>query len=221
MPERSGEDVGETVAGEVVEDAAAGLVRPPRSQTDQWCNVAKSAELDVRRESVERNQVFRLDLLRVFAERHLGDVQEPAHPADRRAHRSRDLLNHSMAARSCLLGVDGFRLDRDDAARRTQAIDAVVDFPLPDHAIPASAVHSARWRGKVNGCPDRQRVLETSGGLGMLPIVHQDQAKELMKLPRPGDLLDRRVAVDLKSGDFPAPYSAMPRPPANCLTQLP
>jgi hypothetical protein len=62
MPERSREDVGETVAGEVVEDAAAGLVRPPLTQTGQRRDVSKSADLDVRRESVERNQVFRLDL---------------------------------------------------------------------------------------------------------------------------------------------------------------
>ena len=56
----------------------------------------------------------------------------------------------------------------------------------------------------------------------MLPVVHQDQAKDLMKLPRPGDLLDRRATVDLKSVDLrfvlgDAPGAAH----ANCLSQLP
>ena len=166
----------------------------------------------LRREPVERNQVFRRDLVGVFAERHVGDVQEPADAqvAGPLVQVVCELLDR--LARACLLGVDGFgAIGKMQLDGPRQSMQLSIS-PLRSHAIPASAVHSARWRGNFNGCPDRQRTLETSGGLGMLPVVHQDQAKDLMKLPRPGDLLDRRATVDLKSVDLRL-YSAMPLGP--------
>ena len=61
IPEGSGEDVGEAVAGEVVEDAAAGLVRPPqvRPTSGERC---EPAELDVRTRNGRAESRFRLDL---------------------------------------------------------------------------------------------------------------------------------------------------------------
>ena len=78
--ERRGEEVGQAVAGEVVEDAAAGQVRAPRSQADSRSDVLEPAHVELRAERVERDQIRRRDLFGVLAQRHVRDVQQPADP---------------------------------------------------------------------------------------------------------------------------------------------
>ncbi len=76
--ERGGEDIGSIVAGEVVEHAPAGHVRPALVEPDLGRDVLEPAHIQPRPEGFERDQPVRGDLLGVFAERHVSEVQQPS-----------------------------------------------------------------------------------------------------------------------------------------------
>ena len=73
------EQVGPAVAVEVVEDAAAGLFGPRRAETGGGGDVVEAAGVGLGAEAIERDAVLRRALARILTQRHVGDVQEPAH----------------------------------------------------------------------------------------------------------------------------------------------
>ena len=181
--ERGGEKVGQAVAVEVVEDAAAGQVRARGRQADLRRHVLEPAHVELGLKRVERNQVFRRDLVGILAQRHVGEVQQPAD-----AEVAWPLLQvrgepFDRLARAGLLGVNGLARDRKDAARGADASDAVVDLAPPQRGD-AQQSHqvSPHPRRNARGAADLQRLLKRGGGLGETTFIHLDQAS-LIKEP--------------------------------------
>ena len=213
---REDEDVGAAVAVEVVEDAAAEHVRPAAVEPDQRRDVHEPAHVELRAETARRDQVSGRDLLGILAERHVGDVQEPAHaevvgalvqvlgePADR-------------LARALGALVDGLGGDREDAARRPEAGDAVLDLASPQRGdAPQRQQVGPHLAGETRVLG--HGLLEPRGRLGESAVVHVKQADERLEhgpavvvIGRPGSDLGELVEQGQDLGD--PPLASVPRP---------
>jgi hypothetical protein len=76
--DRRQEQVGKVIAVEVVEDAAAGQVGPAQSQPHSRSDVLEPPDVERRAKTVQRQKVLARHLVRVFAQRHVGQVEQPA-----------------------------------------------------------------------------------------------------------------------------------------------
>ena len=157
------------------------------------------------RSRFERNgstgdQEPRRDLLRIIAERHGGDVEQPAdaqvagplveirgEPSDRLARARRP-------------GVDRRGGDREDAARRADAADAVI-LLAPAQGVDAEQGHHVR--------PDRrrharrpgqfQRPLEPGRRLVMVALVERDERELPVDPEGLQRLIQRRRPVEMET----------------------
>ena len=99
-------------------------------------------------------------------------------------------------ARTRRLGVDGLGSDREDAARRTEAVDAVLDLAAPQGGDAQQGL--ADWPGLVRDDPAlRQSAIARSSHLGFgEPPSYMWSGDQLADLDRPEGLICRRRPVE-------------------------
>ena len=158
---------------------------PRRSSPTRGRDVVEPAHVELRAERLERDQVLRRDLVGILAQRHVGDVQEPAD-----AEVVGPLLEvrgevPDRLARARRLLVDGLGRDREDAARRPEAGDAVLRLPPPQGRDPAEG---PSWRARSGGYPgvpaggSIARAIQRVG-LGE-PAVHSGARRRTLRAAR-------------------------------------
>ena len=130
------QDVEQAVVVEVVQDGPARLVEAV--DADGCADVAEPADVELRlRPGVEPDQEPRIDLVRVFAERHVRDVQQPAdlEVVGEDVEVLGEVLDRQP--RALRHGVEGGRRDREDAGALAAAHDAVLGLAAAErgHAL--------------------------------------------------------------------------------------
>ena len=125
---RGCEEIGKAVSIEVVEDASAREVRAAARQADLGRDVLETADVGLGPEGVQTNQVFPRHRCRVFAQGHVGKVQQPSDTEVART--AGEVVGEVFhrGTRPGLLAMDGLGRDRQDATRRADAGDTVLDL---------------------------------------------------------------------------------------------
>ena len=76
--DRCDQKVRPTIVVEVIEDPATRLARSPHAQASGCGDIVKPADVELGAKAVERNKIGGRNALGVFAQGHVGDVQEPS-----------------------------------------------------------------------------------------------------------------------------------------------
>ncbi len=122
--------VEQAIAVEVVHDRPTGLIEPVHSH--DRANVAKLADVKFRaKKTVKYEPVARIDPLRIFAQRHVGQVQEPLD--SQIVGKSRKIFGEVLdrPPRAGRVSMNGCRQNRKNARALTPAHDAIVIFAAP------------------------------------------------------------------------------------------
>ena len=88
-------------------------------------------------------------------------------------------------------------IDREDAARRAEALEAVLDLAPPQGGDPEQGVElGLDSGGNLRPLAQCQRPIEPGRGLGELALMHVEEGDRSRQRDRLEDLLERRMRVE-------------------------
>ena len=198
--ERGDGEVEQAVVVEILHDRAAGLVEAV--DPDQVADVAELADVELGlEESIQRDQEPGIDLVRIFAQGHVGQVEQPAdlEVVGELLEVLGEMPDRQPGALG--IGVDGGRRDRQDARALAPALDAVLVLAAPQGGHPLEVddgVAPERRPGRDRSSIQDRVCSSDSAGPAWLPFVVEQRSfhEERHDLLFIGPLLPGHVLVE-------------------------